>query len=386
VILGVDTHYLFVWNVLFQIVLVVFSQRHNRPFLIRFALANLGVALACLAWAPVFLAQTRWSREVGTNSWFYWYSGSPSPAGTLTSLGDTLMKLLSPGRVTGVCEDGAGRCALGTVLTAVSYIAPLLLFGLAGWRLLLHVRSGSRRDSGADPWGTCIVWAGCVFAGPVLMDLLLNSHMVYSHRYFISASGPVYLAVAMGISGISQRSLRWLVAAALGVFLIAGSVLHLVGASDSLLYEVDARGVARHIDERSAGGDVLILVMDPGFNPQDFSYYLQSNPDFARVDVPRHRASAADIPSQLEAVISAKERGRIWFFDDRGPDTRARAAVLQWLRSHYVEVASREFGNLGLVEFSPRPGAATTSRSGHSDRLPCLGASSGFKEIPGGPC
>jgi uncharacterized membrane protein len=375
VMLGVYTHYLFIWNVVFQIGLVVFYQRHNGRFLRRFALAQLAVAAGCLAWAPIFLAQTRWSREVGINSWFYWYSGSPSLAGTAASLGDTLVKLLSPGRVTGVCGERSGGCALRTALTAISYIVPLLIFGLAAWRLVVHVTRGRRSDHAPDPWMFCILWTGCVLLGPVLMDTFLNSHTVYSHRYFIAASGPVYLAVAMGVAGIQRAALRWSIGAVLASFLVAGTVLHLQGASVTLLYEVDARGVARHIDERSRGGDDLILVMDPGFNPQDFAYYLRSNPDFARVETPEHRASVPDIPSQLQAVISAKERDTVWFFDDRGPDRGARAAVLHWLRTHYDEVGAREFGNLGLVEFSSRRTLAGAFSSVRGSPSPCSGGS-----------
>ena len=371
VILGVYTHYLFVWNVVFQVMLVVYYQRHNRPFLLRFGLAYLGVAAACLAWAPVFLAQMRWSREVGINSWFYWYSGSPSLTGILSSLSDTLIKLLSAGRVSGL---------------AVSYAVPLLLFGLAAWRMVMHFREAPRRNPTPDPWGMCLLWAGCVFAGPVIMDVLLNSHMVYSHRYFISASGPVYLAVAMAVVAIPQRFLRLGIGAGLGVFLLVSSVLHLQGGSATLLYEIDARAVAQHIDERAAGTEDLILVMDPGFNPQDFAYYLRSNPDFARVEVPEHRASAPDIPSQLQAVTSAARRDTIWFFDDRGPETRARTAVLDWLRTHYVEVEATEISNLGLFQFSVNRSIASTSGEGHDAAHPCARVNGTPKAGSGGPC
>jgi hypothetical protein len=297
----------------------------------------------------------RWSREVGASSWFYWYSGSPSLSGTLTSLGHTGLKLLSAGKLTGLCDVfyGGGACRLDGAVSLISYLVPLMLSGFVFWRMVLHFRERFRRDSATpDPWSLCLLWGGCVFAGPAIMDAVLNSHMVYSHRYFISASGPVYLAVAMALAGITQQYLRRSIGAGFLACLLVGSALYLQGTSATLMYEVGAREAAQHIDQRSTGADDLIVVLDPGVSPLDLAYYLKSNPDFARVDVPEWRSSAPDIASQLQIVTSAKERARIWYLDDRGPEIRARTGVVEWLRAHYVEVELREFTNIDLFLFS----------------------------------
>jgi hypothetical protein len=86
----------------------------------------------------------------------------------------------------------------------------------------------------------------------------------------------------------------------------------------------------------------------------DFAYYLRSNPDFARVDVPERHLSVPDVPAQLQAVTSATRRARIWYVGDHGPETPAHTAVLAWLRTQYAEVDAREFTNVTLFLFSPR--------------------------------
>jgi hypothetical protein len=357
-ILGMYTHYLFVWNLVFQVALVFFYQRHNRRFLARFGLVCLTVAAVFCLWVPTFLAQVRWSSEPGHQSWFYWYSGRPSARDVATSLGRNVMLQLAPGRITGTCgEDAGNQCWLDDALTVVFYSVALSIVALCGWRILRHLRDATHGRATPDPWSLCVLWAGCVFVGPAITDLALESHMVSSHRYFISGSGPVYLATAIAIAGTRHRYLRRGVGLATLLFLLGGSGLYLRGLSGSLMYEINARDVARHVDEQSAGPDDLILVLDPGLSPTDFAYYLRSNPDFARVGVPGRRPAAREVPTQLQRITRAKARGRIWYLDDHGPETRANAAVLEWLRTHFVEVEAREFTNVDLFMFTPRRGS-----------------------------
>jgi 4-amino-4-deoxy-L-arabinose transferase-like glycosyltransferase len=366
--LGLYTHYLFVWNVAFQIVLVGFYRRHDRPFLIRFALACLCVAIACLFWAPTFVAQVQWSRELRHQSWFYWYSGMPPVFSVVASLARNAFLLLSAGRLSEFCAPGGDRCEIDGALRLVIYAVPLLMVGLGGWRLLQDVLRKAAQNGLPNPWGTCLLWCGCVFLGPAITDFLLDSHIVYSHRYFIGGGGPLYIAVAMVVVGTTGRALRWSIGAGFLLFLFAGSVLYHRGLAPALMYEMAARDVARHIDGRSADADDLVLLMDPGLNPMDFAYYLRSNPDIARVKVPERHLSAPDIPAQLRAVTAARRRARIWYLDDHGPERDPHNAVLGWLSTHYDEVERREFTNVSAFVFSPRSADDVSASHSHDAR------------------
>jgi len=354
--LGLYTHYLFVWNILFHVLLVLFYRRDDRAALLRFGVTCAIVAIGFLFWLPTFLAQIQWSRELRHQSWFYWYSGQPSLLEMATSLGRNFMLLLTAGSIRQPCEPGGSACPVDPVLTAVFYAVPLLMFGLSGWHLLRYHagRTGRESTAGPDPWTSCLLWGTCVFLGPVLSDLLLDSHMVQSHRYFIAASGPAYIAVAMAVAGTSRRPLRWSLGAGLLLFLLAGSGLYLRGSATALIYEISARDAARYLDDQSAGASDLVLVLDPGINPMDFAYYLGTNPDFARVRVPARHLEAPGVAEQLRAITAARPRARIWYVDDHGPEQTAHAAVLDWLRTRYDEVETRAFTNVDLHLFSAR--------------------------------
>jgi hypothetical protein len=360
--LGAYTHYLFVWCLAFQAILVIGYQRRNTRFLLRFGLVCLAVAGVCLLWLPTFLEQLRWSRELGRQTWFYWYSGRSSLTDTALSLGRNGLLLLTSGSVTGFGDEGAGGRING-LLTAVFYAVPLSVAAVCAGRLLQHIRHGDpTRSAIPDPWITCLLWAGFVFAGPTISDLVLESRMVSSHRYFIGASAPVYLAASIAIMGMRSPFLRRGMGAGLLLFALAGSLLYLRGSSNGLMHEIDVREVGRHLERQSAGTDDLILVLDPGVNPVDVAYYLRSNPDFARVEVPERHKSVPDIGTQLQMVLNAKARTRIWYLDDHGPETRANDALLGWLRAHYEEIDPRAFTNVDLFEFRPRGGSADGER------------------------
>lgn len=351
--LGVYTHYLFVWNIVFQVMLIAYCQWRNRNVLSRVALAYAASAGAFLLWLPTFLAQVRWSSQLDHQSWFYWYTGQGSISSVVGSLRNNLFLLLSPGRLSGPCEDDSLLCRFDAVLAILVYAVPIVMMGLCGWRLLQHVRSTSPgHGQRPDPWATCLLWAGCVFLGPVVMDLALNSHVVSSHRYFISAGGPVYLAVALAVCGTHPRWLRWSVGAAYLLFLLLGTSLYFRGAANVLTHEMGVREVARHVDQQSAGDAELILVLDPGPNPTDYAYYLRSNPWFARVKIPDRHQDIPDIPLQLQAITAARRPARIWYVDDRGPEKKAQTAVVNWLNAHYRATETRQFSNVGVTAFA----------------------------------
>lgn len=97
------------------------------------------------------------------------------------------------------------------------------------------------------------------------------------------------------------------------LFLLAGSGLCLQGLSGTLVYE-RGREVARHLDQSATAND-LVLVLNPGMDPMDLAYYLRSNPDFARVNIPERWPSTLDIPTQLQKLTSGRKR--LWYLDER---------------------------------------------------------------------
>lgn len=350
--LGSYTHYLFIWNVVFHLILVSFSRRNNPGFLIRWGLAHVCVGGAFFPWAPVFFEQLHWSREVTSQTWFYWHSGVLSFFDAILYLGRDLALLLSVGKVQRLCSSLAGghECRMDVILTGVFYTVPILVLSFCAWQFRVDFRLPSQQESRfPSAWVTCLLWSLSIFGGPLAIDMVLNSHSVKIHRYFISASGPVYLAVALAFATVAHRRFSvWMVSGFL-VFLLAGSALHLLGFSETLIYEQEAREAARHLD-RSATDNDLVVVLNPGPNPMDLAYYLQSNPDFARLNIPERLHSSSDISAQLQRLTTGRKR--VWYLDDRGPEIRARSVTLAWLRNHYQEIEARGFKNLDLFLFS----------------------------------
>lgn len=346
--LGMYTHYLFMWNLLFHCILVLLSQRSNPKLLMRWVLAQVSIGGAFLLWAPIFFEQLHWNRELDSLTWYYWLSGAFPLLDMIKYLGRDLVLLLSVGRIQGFCSLFAvgADCWLDAIFTACSYIIPILILSLCGWQFVKYIRRRTPEE-GKSPhaWITCLVWSLCIFGGPLAMDIIQNSHGIISHRYFISASGPVYIAVAMAISSIANRYLQASMFLGFVIFLFIGSLIYIKGFSGTLIYEQGAREVAQHIDRTSADND-LILVLNPGPEPMDLAYYLQSNPDLGRVNVPERWQTSRDIPSQLDKLTNGRKR--VWYVDDHGPEIAAHKATRQWLRTHYNEIEIKEFKNLSL--------------------------------------
>jgi len=350
-VLGLYTHYLFIWNLPFHCMLVVLYRRSSRSFLVRWVLLLGCIGGAFLLWFPVFLSQLHWNRESPSLTWFYWASDPFPFSSTVLYLGRNLVLLFSVGRVQGLCSSLQDqRCYADAVLTAMYYGTPILILGWCTWRVCLWVyRKSPESNHGLKFWSVCMLWGLCVFAGVVIMDIALNSRSVRFPLYFIAASGAQYIAVATCFTLFNLRSRAlWLPFVSL-VFLLSGSVLYLRGFSPTLIYRQGIREVARHLDQSAIDGD-LILVLNPGPNPIDLAYYLKSNPAFGMVNIPERWRSSLDIPAQLEKLKQGRKR--VWYLDDFGPEIRARNFVITWLRTHQKEIEVKQFKNLDLFLFS----------------------------------
>ncbi len=354
-ILGLYTHYLFVWNMAFHGLLVTTCRRADRRFLLRWVLLLAGVAIAFAPWLPLMHAQLRWNREAASLSWFYWISGAGSLLDTILHEGRLLALMLAPGRIRGLCalREHETLCPPDAALTTLFYGLAIAIIAFSGWRLVMSMVKRQESPVRAGAWATCLLWGACVFGAPLLLDLVQGTHMITHHRYFISGSGPLYLVVAMAIASIASLRLRLAALSGIVLFLIAGSTLYLGGFSDTLLYPQGVREIARHLDRSATNGD-LVLMLNPGPEPKDLAYYLRSNLDLARVNIPERWPSAQNIPVHLETVT--KGRSRVWYLDGGGPEKRANDETLAWLEVRYPRVETTEFKNLRLFVFSAQSG------------------------------
>jgi uncharacterized membrane protein len=348
---GLYTHYLFVWTIVFHWMLVVPSRRHDAGFLRRWLVIQIGIGAALLPWVPSLLAQLRWSREADLPTWFYWHAGALSFADTVLNQGRNIVLLLSVGRIRGLCGTTAtGPCLADSIATGFLYLAAAAAIAFAAWKLVRHLRlPHGREHPRPEVWVVAVLWGLCIFAGPLAADWLMGARGTSIHRYYIAASGPLYLAVAAALVDIGDRRLRRVLVPAFLLVLLAGSVLYLRGFSSTLIAAQEVREVARHLDRAGHDG-ALIVVLNPLPHPLDLAYYLQSNPQFARITLPARSASASDISTQLQNV--ARARQRLWFLDDHGPEVEARAAVLAWLRAHYEQKQAMTFKGLDLFLFA----------------------------------
>lgn len=352
-ILGLYTHYLFIWNLAFHWIVIICLRPHDRSFFIRrWGLAQILIIGGFLPWLPYFAEQVRWNREVQSLTWHYWHSGSVSVLDAIVYVGRNLALFLTVGRIRGFCgwADGSENCVLDSILTAVFYAVPVVMLGLCSVQFARHLCLRLKEGQiSFDPWYTCLLWGLCIFGGPLLADMFLDSRSISIHRYFISASGPVYLAIALAVSSIPSTYLRNAVVWSFLVFLLVATGLYVQGFSGTLSTEQGFRNVAHHLDQSVTDND-LIIALKPGPHPMDLSFYLKSNSDFGMLNIPEVARGSIDIPGQLQDVT--RGRKRIWYLDDRGPEIHARQVTLGWLRAHYREIAFKKFTGLDLFLFS----------------------------------
>jgi uncharacterized membrane protein len=354
-LLGLYTHYLFLWNIVFHGIVVTGSRRADLRFLIRWGLVLVGVALAFAPWLPLMQAQLRWNREAPSLTWFYWASGTSSLLDAILHEGRLVALMLAPGRIRGLCavtEPGA-TCLPDAALTALFYGVAIAIIAVSGWRLIVYTLARRNGPVRGQAWAICLLWGACVFGIPFLFDLIQDTHTITNHRYFIAGSGPVCLLVAMGVATLSSVRLRIAALGAVALFLAAGSTLYLGGFSDTLIYPQGMREVAEHLERSATEGD-LVLMLNPGPEPKDLAYYLRANLDLGRINIPGRWWAAPAIPHHLEAVT--KGRPRVWYLDGGGPEKRANDETVAWLEARYPRVDTARFKNLRLFVFSSPTG------------------------------
>jgi hypothetical protein len=346
VVLGLYTHYLFFWNVLFQAAYVAWRQRRNPRSLLPWA-----ATLACSAgifalWVPTLINQVKWNRRPDAVNWSYWISGMLAPFDVLLYIGRDLALFLSIGRLGEVCGSaGTTGCFLEQVITAVSYAVPILMIGgsvgLCLWQAC--ARSGARSAS-AQAWAICAVWAACIFAGTVALDAVMDARTIKLPHHVVSAAIPLYLFVATSIDALPRPSVRPWVLCAFLLFMLTGSLLYAQGISTTMKYEQGFRQVARQLDRAASGGD-LVLVPHSGLTPLNLAYYLRSSVGMAAIlDGTVRWDHDGEVSSRLARL--AFHRPRVWLLDDR---SRESPRWVMWFRAHCREIADWQFTNLSLL-------------------------------------
>jgi uncharacterized membrane protein len=347
-VLGFYTHYLFVCNLLFHGLMVTFYQRHNRAFLYRWAWTLLGVVATLLLWTPILLDQLQLNRKASTLHWIYYYSGRLSLVQEIRSLVRTLLLFLSVGQIQGACIGGSSGapCPLDRVLTGVFHGVSLLIYGVCAWRL---VRARPWVAPPQQPsrwaWGMCLLWVLCIFGPPLAIDLVAGTHMIKTSYYFIAASLPLYVVVALALATLPTRSQRWVASAAVLLFLLMGNVVYLNGLAKkkNFIYEQGFRELAGYLDRSSTAAD-LTLTKQPNQIPLSLSYNLRSDLDLDTVlDNTFSWHSAEAVAERLEQLTAG--RTRVWFIDDRGLEF---PAILDWFHMHYDKLQVKTFEGLDL--------------------------------------
>jgi hypothetical protein len=174
--------------------------------------------------------------------------------------------------------------------------------------------------------------------------------MIKTPYYFIAASPPLYVMVAMALATLPTRGQRWLASTAVLLFLIMGNVLYLNGFAkkQNFIYEQGFRELASYLDRSSTAAD-LTLTKQPNFIPLVLSYNLRSDLDIDTVLAGTLQWNSPEaIAARLEQLTAG--RRRVWYIDDHGPEF---PAILDWFRTHYNKIEVRKFKNLDLLLFSP---------------------------------
>jgi 4-amino-4-deoxy-L-arabinose transferase-like glycosyltransferase len=270
---GLFVHYFFVWNVVFQTIFVGWRHRHNPP-----ALRQWGIMLVCVAgvfavWVPVLWDQLR-------STWVTLGAGThvegPLPVWTAAVwTARSLAVFLSVGRIMGLCSTGAGMaCLPDSLVTMVFDTVPAALLLLCVWRVGVNrgwwLKEG-RADSG---YGVCVLWGAIVVGGTLLLDLALDRQTIKVPRYVISASAPVYLAVAAGVMALALAVRRWVVPA-LVVFFMVGNGLYF-GGFTTTKFAPRIQEAATYLD-REARLDDLVFVHGAGGTLLSLAYHLESD-------------------------------------------------------------------------------------------------------------
>ncbi|MFB0538264.1 MAG: glycosyltransferase family 39 protein [Anaerolineae bacterium] len=244
-----------------------------------------------------------------------------------------------------------------TRLTSLN-LALLTLFVIG----LLLLDPGRPFDKAQDRpqrgWGSSLLLLGYVSIPIISLYLVSLLQPLYrGSRYLIIISPAYYLGLAAGLVAIKRRT-RPIFLLCLGLTL-GGMLLSDYNYFFSLDYQKeDYRSVARHVEEHSQAGDVIV---GASFDSWAFTHYYRGR--LPMVWLPR---PGKDMVTDVQEI--ARQYDRIWLLSDRlfehDPQGRARA----WLDDHLFKTTALVFFSYGS---SPTLQAYLTT-SPLLDRLPAV--------------
>lgn len=349
VLLGLFTHYIFLWNLLFQWILVMFHQRRNRPFLLRWGLSQACVMASFAFWLPTMIAQIYSVR--GDNRP---YAGALPLLQAVRQAGRNMALFFSGGRIEGACQsiDSVKDCVRGSPLQKMSSIlnrtfftVPVLLLSACAWKCFLHFRTRvSNRSLSKRGFVVCLLWSLVILAGTLTVDAVLGQHTIRQPKYMISASVPLYLLLAGLLTFSLGKRVRQCVFLTIVVFLLATSGLYLRNLTEIKVGQ-GFREAAEYLNRRADPSD-LVLVWDSGPTLLGLAYYLKVDLNLAEV------ARAEDISLHMKKLDALPRQ--VWFLAPQKPPFRAHLLSLcqAWLQSHLQQISTADFERLELMAFS----------------------------------
>jgi 4-amino-4-deoxy-L-arabinose transferase-like glycosyltransferase len=243
------------------------------------------------------------------------------------------------------------RLTLLNLVLLVFFVIGLLSFG---WDKPFD----AAQDKLQHRWESRLFLLGYISIPIISLYLITLRLPIYrGSRYLITISPAYYLGLAAGLVAIKRRTRPVFL---LSLSLVLGAML----LSDYNYFfspdyhKEDYRSVARHIEEHSQVGDVIV---GSGFDSWAFSHYYRGN--LPLVWLPR---PDRDMVTDVQEI--ARQYDRIWLLSDRLFEHDPQGRVKEWLDDHLFRTTALVFPSYGS---SPALLAYLTT-SPFSDRLPAV--------------
>lgn len=287
---GLYTHYFYVLALAAHGLWLLVALWGDRRALRAWAVVMVLMGLSLLAWLPMWQAQQAFLAHIGHGS----LSGLWKPLTLCERLWKIAAEMLSPK-------------SLWIQLTMTLIFLAAAVRGLWSW--LGAQRQEAARRANLPFWlGLSASWLVCVVGGLVLVDILSQTHRIFSSRYLMLASPALYLALAGALLALPRRL-------ALGLGLTLGLLMaHNLGAvldGSKFLKKEDYRRAGRLIAQQHHPGD-LVLACHSAVHAAGLAFYLPDT--LAMAGLSRRNPGVHWTPAALDARLSALATGRdrVW--------------------------------------------------------------------------
>lgn len=316
--MGLYTQYLYGLFILFLMTFAAWQRRAERGFLIKLAMAAVGMGLLFAPWLPVLADQLQFLKQEG-----HYTAGLWNPLQLPEILWRTLTDFVMP------------KAFLGKL--AVSLI------------LLLSLASGfaSKRLNKLSPVLAFVgLWLGVILGGQMLLDILKDSHTLSIRRYTLLAAPAFYILI-----GWTLLQIRWkpaLLQPVLGIFLLVAMALNTNDILSGTKFHSDEfRQAAQFINTQAQLHDV-VLVHKSGAMAVGMAYYLE--PTQAMMGIPESAATTdtekAAITTRVNAA--AQQAQRVWVVLSHSGGGVKGLVEAQLIQQGFVPGAPQKFPGVGV--------------------------------------